>query len=273
LRRSQRAFALLLFSLLAGCGQVVTTPEPVFLRAAGSTTLGPLLVQLAAAFGEQEPAVSIDVTAAGSQFGLDSLRAGEAELAFVSWLPADRAASPLEPNWRPTMIARDGVAVIVHPSNPVSGVGLLQLRDLFGGKGYDWSALGGMARPGTVQPVSREEGSGTRAAFEALAMEGQRVTPRAVVATSADEVLQYVATHPEAIGYLSAALANERVKVLTLEGEGPTPEAVQRGSYPLSRELWLVTGSTTSPALRRFLSFCLSPAGQEIVRREYVSLR
>jgi phosphate transport system substrate-binding protein len=265
--------ALLIVALLAGCGQIAPTPEPVFLRSAGSTTLTPLVADLGAAFGEQEPAISLDVVGAGTQFGLDSLRDGEAELALASWLPADGKGSPQQAGRQATAIARDGIAVIVHPSNPIDGLGLLQLRDLFGGQAYEWAAIGVSVTVGIVQPVSREEGSGTRAAFEALAMEGRRVSPRAIVATSSEEVVDYVASHREAIGYVSAAFAGPRVKMLALEGEAPTPQAVQRGSYPLSRELWLVTADPPLPTVQQFVAFCLGAAGQEIVAQKYVRVK
>lgn len=255
---------LLLLALVVACGEPVATPEPVFLRATGSTATSPLVADLAAAFGEQNPRVSLDVTGLGTGFGLEALREGEADLALASWLPPN-----LDPRWRATAVARDGIAVVVHPSNPVDGLGLLQLQDLFAGRIYEWKAVGGQAGQGLVQPVSREEGSGTRAAFEALVMEDQRVTPLAVVAPSSQSVVGYVAGHPRAIGYVSMVYVSPEVKVLEVEGEWPTPMSVGRGSYPLTRELWLITVDPPSAVVQDFLNFALSPAGQQIVGRRY----
>ncbi len=256
---------LALVVLLAGCGEPVATPEPIFLEAAGSTAMAPLVGDLAVAFGQQFPTISLEVTGLGTQFGLEALRTGEVDLALASWLPPDLGAS----GWRTTAIARDGIAVVVHPSNPVDGLGLLQLQDLFAGRVYEWVAVGGRAAQGQVQPVSREEGSGTRAAFEVLVMEDRRVTPRALVAPSSQAVVDYVAGHPQAIGYVSMVHVSPEVKVLQVEGELPTPLSAGQGSYPLSRELWLVTADPPPAAVQDFIGFALGPAGQQIVGRRY----
>lgn len=268
---------LLVLPLLAACGSMpgnlMTTPEPVYLRATGSTTLGPLLSELALAYNNQVPTTSLEVTAAGSQFGLDALSSGEADLAFVSWLPPGPDGPQLDPRCQATLIGRDAIAIIVHPSNPVQGLGLLQLQQLFGGKAYEWQAVGVNLAPGQVQPVSREAGSGTRAAFEALAMQDGRVSPRAIVATSSREAVDYVAVHPGAIGYVSADFVSSQVKAVSIEGEMPTLQAVSRGSYLLARDLWLVTASPPPAAVRRFIEFVQGPAGQEIVNQRFVGTR
>jgi phosphate transport system substrate-binding protein len=224
----------------------------------------PLVEELAAAFSIQYPRISLEVSGLGTEYGLQALRAGEVDLALASWLPSE-----LNPGWQATAIARDGIAIVVHPSNPVDGLGLLQVQDLFSGRSYEWVAAGGPATQGLVQPVSREAGSGTRAAFEALAMAGRAVTPRAVVAISSQGVIDYVAEHPDAIGYVSMAFLTPEVKVLKLEGEQPTPGSAGLASYPLTRELWLITAGPRSDPVEEFVRFVLSPAGQQIVGRRY----
>jgi phosphate transport system substrate-binding protein len=269
--------ALVLAMLVSACGEPIATPEPVFLRAAGSTAMSPLAVSLAAGFGQQASTVSLEVTGLGTQFGLEALRAGEADLALASWLPPEpsrleqagdgltQSRRGLEPDWQAVAIARDGIAVIVHTTNPLEGLGLLQLRDLFSGRAYEWQAVGGRRDQGWVQPVSREEGSGTRAAFEILVMEDLVVTPRAVMVPSSQAVIEYVAEHPESIGYVSMAHLVPDVKVLGIEGELPDPESASQGIYPLVRELWLVTAEPAPEAVQDFVDFALGPAGQQIV--------
>ena len=269
IRRVRRAVpSLLLLLLLAGplvtCGEPVATPEPVFLQAAGSTSMSPLVAELVAAFGERFPLVSLDVRGLGTQFGLEALRAGEVDLALASWLPAD-----LSSDWQATAIARDGVAVIVHPDNPIDGLGLLQLQDLFSGRVYEWKAVGRAPAGGLVQVVSREEGSGTRSSFEALVLGERPVTPLAIVAPSSRAMAEYVATHPDAIGYVSMGHVTPSVRVLRIEGQLPTTQAVGEGSYPLTRELWLVLARPPAGAVKDFLDFALGPAGQQIVGRNY----
>jgi len=261
-RRSWLLFPLLV--ALVACGEPLATPEPVFLRAAGSTSMDPLLVELAAAFHEQYPLVDLEVTGQGTEYGLAALGGGEVDLALASWLPA-----ALDPGWRATAIARDGIAVVVHPSNPLAGLGLLQLQDLFSGRIYDWAGVGGQAAQGAVQPVSREEGSGTRAAFEALVMDGRRVTPLAVVALSSQAVVDYVAAHPNSIGYVSMGYLTPDVKAVPIEGELPSPQTASQGSYPLTRDMWLVSADPPSAAAGDLIQFALSPAGQQIVGQRY----
>jgi phosphate transport system substrate-binding protein len=251
-------------SLLVGCGEPLATPELVFLRAAGSTSMSPLMAELAEAFGQQHPLVSLDVLGLGTQYGLDALRAGEVDLALASWLPAD-----LAPDWRATAIARDGISVIVHPDNPIDGLGLLQLQDLFGGRVYEWQAIGGTPGGESVQVVSREEGSGTRSAFEALVLQDLAMTPLAIVAPSSQAMVDYVASHPWAIGYVSMGRTTPEVKVLKIEGGLPTSQAVGEGSYALTRELWLVVSEPPPQAVEDFLRFVLGAAGQQIVGRRY----
>jgi phosphate transport system substrate-binding protein len=254
---------VLLAIAVAGCGEPLATPEPVYLRAAGSTSMSPLVSDLAAAFSRQSPNVHVEVTGLGSQYGLEALEAGQADVAMVSWLPSN-----LDAGWQAVAIARDGIAIIVHPSNPLSGLGLLQLRDLFSGRAYEWTAVGGTKSQGGVQPISREEGSGTRAAFEALAMEDRDVTPLAILVSSSQAVLDYVAAHPQAIGYVSMGDVSPEVKVLKIEGALPTPKSASESSYPLTREFWLVAKKPPSE-VKSFLDFVQRPAGQQLVGEHY----
>jgi len=252
--------SLLAVMALAACGEALTTPEAVYLRAVGSMAMEPVVADLAEAFHERSPEVQLEVSGLGTRYGLEALRRGEADLALASWMPED-----LEAEYLAVAVARDGLAIIVHPSNPITGLGLLQLRDLFSGRAAEWRAVGGTAAQGMVQPVSREQGSGARAAFETLVMEEYRVSPLAVLALSPPAVVEYVAAHPASIGYVSMDFVTPEVKVLKIEGELPTRESAGRASYPLTRDLWLVTEDPPSEAVQSFFDFSLGPAGQEVV--------
>lgn len=267
--RSGSALSVLLLllvcvALLAGCGEPVATMEPTFLEATGSMALTSLVADLASAFHERNPMINLEVSGLGSEIGLEALQAGEADLAMISWLP-DRSSA----NQRAVAIAHDGIAVIAHPTNPVEGLGLLQLQDLFSGRAYEWEAVGGLNSQGRVQPVSREAGSGTRAAFESLVMGDRQVTPMAVLVPSPQAVVEYVAGHPQAIGYVSVGFVKVGVKMLQVEGVLPSPESTGLGSYPLTRDLWLLVDERPSEATQRFLDFVLSPAGQQIVGQQF----
>jgi phosphate transport system substrate-binding protein len=255
---------LLLMSLLVACGEPVATPESVFIQVAGSTSMVQLASDLAVAFVEQTPTVSIDVVGQGTCFGLNELVAGRADIALAAWLPDD-----LDEQWRAAAVARDGVAIIVHRSNSVEGVGLLQLQDLFSGRIHEWTGVGDAKFRGEVQVVSREEGSGMRDAFETLVMGEKGVTSLAVVAPSSEAVLEYIANHEAAVGYVSMGVVTPAVKVLSVEGELPTVQTVREGSYPLSHELWFVAAQSPETTVRYFLRFAQGPAGQQIVGRYF----
>ncbi len=267
------ACALLLLAYLEGCGQPagqepeVETPQPVLLQAAGSGALQPLLDDLMAARGTRAAGISLNRLISNSQLGWDSVLAGESDLGLVSWgEPPPGAALQ---TWR---VARDGIAVVVHPSNPLTGLSLLQLRELFAGRIWEWRGVGADVAGG-VQVISREQGSGTRAAFEALAMDGLRVTPTALVMPSGRSVVKTVAENPDAIGYVSMGLLSSEVKAIKVEGVLPGPLAVTQGRYPLSRDLTLVAPKPAAEAARALAEFALSPAGQEIVGQRYGRIR
>lgn len=257
---------------LAACGATVEPPPPVFLKAAGSTTMAPLVTQLAEAYHQRQPRVTIDVDGGGSQHGAALARGRQVELGLVSQPPAD-----LPPNLRAVTIARDGIAVVVHPETAISNLTLLELRELFAGRFLDWREVGEGTARGEIQLVSREDGSGTRAAFEArLAAGGElRVSPTAVVMPNSQAVVDFVASHPGAVGYVSSALVTEaqQVRVVAVEGVVPRPATISSGEYPLSRELQVLIQADAPAEVRAFLDFVLSPAGQAIVAERYGRVR
>ena len=259
---------LLLALGAAACGEPLATPEPVYLSAAGSMSMESLLVELAEVFHKHSPLISLDVMSGGTSYGLEALRAGKVDIALASWTPSN-----LEADYRSQVIGRDAIAIIVHPDNPLDGLGLLQLKALFSGRVHEWRAVGQLGAKGDVQPISREEGSGLRQAFEILAMEDEQVAPTALVAPSPEAVIKYVASHPDAIGYVPSGLLTEEVKAIRIEGELPSIEAVMQGEYPLIHELLLVVDEPVSEAVESFLAFALSPAGQEIVGQRYARVR
>jgi phosphate transport system substrate-binding protein len=258
-------FLMSLLGLLAACGTPMLPPEPVRFTVAGSIAMTPLLTELAEAYQVHFPQVSIAVEGGGSRLGLARVKDGTVALGASSWLPTEDGAAV----WS-APVAVDGIAVVVHPANPVTAMTLAELREVFSGRLWDWAELGGR---GEVQVISREDGSGTRAAFDTRVMEGQRVTPTALIMPGSQAVADYVAAHPEAIGYVSMGYLSEEIKALAMEGVTPTPNTVADGTYHLARPLFLVASGEPHGAPRSFVDFVLGTQGQQIVGQGYGQVR
>ncbi len=261
--------------LLAGCVQTgLARPTPVTLTLAGSTEMRPVLVELTQAYSARYPNVDFQIRGGGSTLGEEWLAQGRIDLAAST-----RISSPetIPSGLHRIPVALDGIAIVVHPSNPVDALTLLQLRDLYSGRVLDWADVGG--EPGEIRLVSREDGSGTRALFEARVMGQEPVSLTAVVMPTSWDVVDYVAGHPQAIGYVSMAytrsdaLEGRGVKVLALEGRLPTPEQIRDRGYHLARPLFLLRRSEDSGPAREFTDFVLSGPGQAIVARYHVPVR
>jgi phosphate transport system substrate-binding protein len=259
-------FVICYLLLVTACGATVEPPQPVYLTAAGSTAMTPLVEELAIAFQERQPHVTIDVSGGGSSLGRESVAANQVDLGLTSWSPNGPPAGT-----QSTVIARDGIALVVHPTNPITGLTLIQAHDLFSGRAIGWEEVGGL--PGLVQVVSREDGSGTRDAFETMVMADDGVTLTALVMPNSQAVVDYVASAPQAIGYVSMGYLNGEVRVVPIEGLLPTPESVSRGEYHLTREFVILSRRDASPEGRAFLDFVLSPAGQAMVAQRYGRVR
>jgi phosphate transport system substrate-binding protein len=203
--------------------------------------------------------------------GLELLAKGEADMAAASRLPAD-----LPTRWVATPIAWDGLAIIVHPDNPLEELTLFQLRHVFAGWVSRWQDVGAPVAEEedvlTIQVLSREDGSGTRAVFEQQVMGDERVTFAALVMPGSQAVVDYVADHPNTIGYVSMALTDSHVKALRIEGLAPTPATVRSG-YHLARPFYLVTRGRPTGRSQAFIDFVLGPAGQAIVGEKYGRVR
>jgi phosphate transport system substrate-binding protein len=248
--------------LLVSCNRNALEPsEPVHLKVAGSTSMQSLVEDLAQAYTERHQHVTITVEDRGSVMGIELVSQGQVDIGMASWKEPEEASL-----WS-TPIALDGIAIVVHPQNQVEGLTLLQLQDVFFGRVWDWKDVGGQA--GEIVTVSREDGSGTRAVFEDLVMKGKRVTPTAVVMPSSQAVVEYVAEHPEAIGYVSMGYLSQEIKALKIEEVVPTPKSVRRGEYHLFRPLFLITRQEPTGEVKGFIDFVLSPTGQSIVGRKY----
>jgi phosphate transport system substrate-binding protein len=240
---------------------------------AGSTTVQPLAEKLAEAFTAANPDVQIDVQGGGSSVGVKSAGQGQVDIGAAS---REVKESEMEeyPDLHVFTIARDGIAIVVHPDVAVDELTKDQVRDIFAGEITNWSEVGGPDKP--IVAVSREEGSGTRAAFEEMVMgeEGPVIVDTAILQPSNGAVRTTVSTTPDSIGFLSFGYLDSSVKALAVDGVEPTPENAANGTYPIVRPLNMMTKGEPSGVVKAWLDFILSAEGQAIVVEEgYIAVK
>ena len=229
---------------------------------AGSTSVQPFAEKWADAYHARHPDTPIHVQGGGSTAGVQAAISGAAQIGMSS-----RALTP-EETARVTgiAVARDGIAIVVHPTLPANDLALEQLQAIYAGEISNWRQLGGRDVPITL--ITREEGSGTRAAFEALVMGGRRIAASALVQDSTGAVRQMVASDPAAIGYVSIGLVDASVKALRLHGVEATEANIDAGKYPLVRPFLFVLPSQPPAVVQDFIAWITGPEGRELTRRE-----
>jgi len=239
---------------------------------AGSTTVQPVAEAVAEAFTAKNPNVQVDIQGGGSSVGVKSAGEGTVDIGAASREVKESELADF-PNLVIHTIARDGIAIAVNPDVAVDGLAKDEVRDIFAGEITNWSEVGGPDAPITV--VSREEGSGTRGAFEEMVMgkEGPPIVDTAILFPSNGAVRTAVSTTPDSIGFLSFGYLDASVKALAVDGVDATVANALNGSYPVVRPLNMLTDGEPSGIVKDFLDFVLSEAGQAIVVEEgYISV-
>ncbi len=252
----RRFLLLVLMPLAAACAAqpVEVTPEPVVLQLVVADSFEPSAARAAEEYETAHPWVTVHYQVFNTELAEQVLREGGADVALLSWLTEpERAGGSL---WT-ERIRRDGVVVIVHPEFAMHEIGLGQLRDIFAGRVQDWGG-------DPVIVVSREDGSGTRAAFESVVLHGVSPTLNAVVMPSSEAMVQYVAGTPGAIGYVALAHVDGRVRVLPVDGVLPTRDAIDEGRYPLWRQLFLASNGEPAGEVREFAQWLLSEGSVDL---------
>lgn len=244
------------------------------LTVAGSSTIQPAAEVLGQAFEQLHPAGRINVHGGGSSVGITAPQSGLADIGMVSRaLHADEAQK-----LTPTTFAVDGIALIVHAHNPVSGLSHQQVIDIYTGKVSNWRTLGWTDT--RIVVVNKEEGRGTLELFEHyFALTGKFVRDAIIIGPNG-QAIATVAGNPQAIAYVSigsAEVAVEQgtsIKLLALDGVAATSAKVKSGGYGLSRPLNFVTVGPPHGLAKAFLDFVLTPTGQQIVTdQEFVPVR
>lgn len=229
---------------------------------AGSTSVQPFAEKLAEEYMRQHPQVRIDIQGGGSSAGIYAAQQGAADLGASSRELVEREKELLE-----IPIAYDGIAVIVNKNNPLNNLSLQQIRQIFQGKITDWGAFN--LKPHPIHIITREEGSGTRNAFEELVMgKDAEITPVALVQDSNGSVREIVANDPYALGYISMGLVDPRVKALAVDGVTPTRQHIKSRDYKLVRRFLLVARDLKPGPGQSFVNYILSPQGQSLLEAE-----
>ena len=239
----------------SGCGR---PRESVTL--AGSTAFQPFAEKLADQYMAVHPEAAITVQGGGSALGIQAALSGAAQIGMADLVKLPPEAAALTS----IIAARDGIALIVNPSNTVAALTTDQIRGIFNGVVKNWKELGGEDGPITV--VSRESGSGTRSSFEQIVRD-VRLANSAVIQDSNGTIRETVAQDPRAIGYLSHGLVNEKIKALPVDGVACAEDAIVAGRYPLVRPVFLLTKGTPSATCQAFLNYVLSAEGQELIHK------
>ena len=267
-RQSMPIRHILPLALLVACGgstsDVGAEAAPQTLTLTGSSTIAPLAAELGRAFEAAHPGARVDVQTGGSSRGIADARAGTADLGMAS-----RALGPDEADLTAHTIARDGVALIVHATNPVEALDSAAVLGLYRGEITDWAAVGGAAGPVTV--VNKAEGRSTLELFlHYFGLQNSEIKASVVIGDN-EQGVKTVAGNPAAVGYVSIGTAQHDVddgvpiKLLPMDGVAATTAHVRDGSFPLSRPLNLVSHGEPGPMAAAFIAFAQSAEAAPIV--------
>ena len=237
-----------------GCGKAKTR-----ITMAGSTAFQPFAEKLAEQFMATHAGVDITVQGGGSAVGVQSALSGAAQVGMADLVNLPSEAQALTA----TVVAKDGIALVVNPANPIADLSTEQVRDIFNGKIRNWKDVGGNDRPITV--VSREAGSGTRSSFEQI-VKNISLTKDAIVQDSNGTIRETVANDANAVGYLSHGLLNEKIKPLLLDHRACTADEIIAGNYALVRPVYLLTKGAPAGEVKTFLDYILSDEGQGTIK-------
>jgi phosphate transport system substrate-binding protein len=228
---------------------------------AGSTSVEPFAELLAEEYMIKHSGSHIYVQGGGSTAGIEAVRSRAAHIGMSS-----RSLIGEEKNLYAVTIARDALAVILHPGNPVHDLTLNQVRQIFTGKIRNWRDVGGLPRP--IVLVTREEGSGTREAFQKMVMDKAEISLESLVQDSNGAIRQVVSGDPNAIGYISLGLVNEKVKAIRVSGVEPNLKNIVARHYQLIRPFLFVFNGRPEGEANAFLEFVLSTEAQELLQKE-----
>jgi phosphate transport system substrate-binding protein len=234
----------------------------------GSDTLGAKLVpQLAEHFKAEHPGTTFDIAAEGSTTGIAAIIDGTAEIGMSSRRAKSSevgAAASKGKNMKPTIVAYDGIAVIVNSANPVAKMTRKQVEQIFTGDVQDWSAVGGSG--GKISIYTRNTSSGTYSDFKELAMKKRDYAGGSQKMAGNEQIAAEVGKNKNGIGYVGMAYTKASgIKVVVIDGVAPSVKAVQDHSYAYWRPTFYYTNGEPTGLAKQFLDYTIGAAGQKVV--------
>lgn len=274
-----RALLLTLIFAMNGMGGCAETspPHPGLVLIKGSETIQPWITMCAEDFMSKHPHRDVVVQGGGSGTGIAALFHGTVDIGMVSRDLTDKErehAASTSFHLREYAVALDGIAIVVHPDNPLKQISLDRLRQIFAGQVRSWQEVGGTQHDMVV--LARMAGSGTSALFRQRVLAGEDYAESVQRMPTNTAIITKVANHPAAIGYSgleAVQAARGQVKMVALQAAPasfpvlPEVETIRSGRYPLARTLHLYTAGEPSGPVKDFLDFCLSSHSQELVRK------
>lgn len=261
-----------LFSMaaLTGCGTSNSTSgsaKPASSSASGkvstdgSTSMEKVIGSLGEAFEKKNPGITFTYNPTGSGAGITAVSENRCDIGLSSRALKEKEKETLNS----TVLALDGIAIIVNPKNPVSNLKIEDLANIYSGKVKNWKEIGGA--DAEIVLIGREAGSGTRDGFESITKTKDKTKYRQEL-TSTGDVITTVAGNPNTIGYASLASIKNTVKALTINGVAPSEDTVKNGSYVVQRPFILVTkkDKKLSAPAQSFFDFIISDDAKGIIR-------
>lgn len=252
-----------------GCGSsgssennTSSNKDSITISISGSTSVGPLMEKIQEKYEEENGNTTLEIQQNGSGAGIKDVISGISEIGMSSRELKDDEKTSVEG----TIVAYDGIALLVNPENPVKNISLEDVKKIYTGEITNWKELGGDDSPIVV--VSREEGSGTRDAFqEIVGYESEELLKDATISDGSGAVKTTVAGNKNAIGFASFEYIDNTVAALSIDDVEPTADNVKAGIYKISRPFILITkeDSLTENG-QGLINFVLSAEGQQIVK-------
>jgi phosphate transport system substrate-binding protein len=258
----------------------VSSGQKQTIKISGSTTVLPIVQKAADQYMAAHPDADIQVSGGGSGVGVQAIGARTVDIGMSSREVTD-AEKATYPGFVITPVAQDGVAVIVNPANTIPYITLDQAKGIYLGRITKWSEITGAGVPGTnnqIVVVGRDSASGTRTYFDQTVLGTATATKTMLEKNSNGAVLQTVAQTPGAVGYVSIGFVSKDIKALPIWYNAqkiirPTIANVKDLSYPMSRNLYMITNGQPSGLTGDYIKYILSADGQKIVADQgYVTL-